>query len=186
MSRLEVPIKGRTLFATGDVLLWIELDLLLKDAVGSWQAQPFRLDTGAEMTTMSAFEAKQLGLPMPRHATRGAVHVQTGLTFRSGYLRFQIVGMDQTEYVVPCLFLGDPDAPPTRRGPRPGRGISFNPFSSWIGSVSRSIKTSRPDRSTESWLWRRDKGGRTGEAPLRSGKHAAAPQAAGALYTMRE
>ena len=113
MSRLEVPIKGRTLRATGDVLLWIELDLLLKDASGSWQAQPFRVDTGAEMSTMSAHEAKLLGLPMPRHATPGAVHVQTGLTFRLGYLRFQIVGMDPTEYVIACLFLGDPNIPPT-------------------------------------------------------------------------
>lgn len=123
MSSLRVPIQDRMLRATRDVLLWIELDLLLKDTSGSWQAQAFRVDTGAEMTTMSAYEAKQLGLPMPLLTTPGAVHVQTGLPFRSGYLRFQIVGMDPTVYVVPCLFLGDPGAPPapTRPATQPRR-----------------------------------------------------------------
>ncbi len=112
MNRLTVPIRGRTLRATGDVLLWIELDLLLKDASGGWIRRRFRVDTGAEMSMMSAYEAKQLGLPMPRQTTSGAVHNQTGLPFRSGLLRFQIVNLDPTIFVVPCLFLGDPDVPP--------------------------------------------------------------------------
>jgi hypothetical protein len=50
---------------------------------------------------------------MPHKAAAGAVHVQTGLEIRSGFLRFQIVGMDQTEYVTPCLSLGDPNTPPS-------------------------------------------------------------------------
>src|SRR5262249_16761495 len=36
---------------------------------------------------------------------------------RSGVLRFQIVGMDQTEYHVPCLFLGDPNSRPSVNAP---------------------------------------------------------------------
>ncbi len=128
MSRLEIPISGRTLYATGDVLLSIELDFLLKDTSGSWQDQPFLVDTGAEMTTMGAYEAKQLGLPMPQHVSPGAVHNQTGLPFRSGYLRFQIVGMDQTVYVVPSLFLGDPDAPPDPARPATWPRKLLQPF----------------------------------------------------------
>jgi hypothetical protein len=47
----------------------------------------------------------------------GVAHTQTGLEVRSGFLRFRIRGMDQTEYVVPTLFLGDPDTPPDARQP---------------------------------------------------------------------
>ena len=35
------------------------------------------------------------------------------LAIRSGILRFRIAGMDQTEYAVGCLFLGDPAARPS-------------------------------------------------------------------------
>src|SRR5437764_656002 len=66
----------------------------------------------SETTTFPAFLAKQLSLAMPQKAAVGAVHIQTGLEIRSGFLRFQIVGMDQTEYVTPCLFLGDPNRRP--------------------------------------------------------------------------
>jgi hypothetical protein len=45
-------------------------------------------------------------------ATPGARHRQTGLEVRSGLLRFRIVGLDATEYVIPCLFLGDPNVAP--------------------------------------------------------------------------
>ena len=31
---------------------------------------------------------------------------------RSGLLRMRVDGMDQTEYVIPCHFRGDPDSPP--------------------------------------------------------------------------
>jgi hypothetical protein len=61
---------------------------------------------------MAAYSAKQLGLPMPRDPTAGIAHTQTGLEIRSGYLRFQLIGMDASEYSAPCFFLGDPDAPP--------------------------------------------------------------------------
>ncbi len=47
---------------------------------------------------------------------------------RSGVLRFRIEGMDQTEYVVPCLFLGDPDAPPALTPPATRPRNLLQPF----------------------------------------------------------
>ena len=67
---------------------------------------------------MPAAEAKRLGLPFPQAALRGIIHHQTGLSIHSGYLRLRVVGMDATEYMIPCYFLGDPNAstpPPTQR-----------------------------------------------------------------------
>jgi len=110
MSRLEVPLLSRKLLATGDVLLRGELTLQLKDRNGVWKRRVFLVDSGSEMTTMSAFEARRLDLPIPQVATRGAVHVQTGLEIRSGYLSVRVRGMDAAEYALPCLFLGDPAA----------------------------------------------------------------------------
>jgi hypothetical protein len=112
MSRLELPLRDRKLWATGDVLLRAELDLLLKDNSGQWRATTFLVDSGAEMTAMPAWLAKQLNLPIPRKAALGAIHRQTGLEIRSGLLRTRIVGLDGTEFSFPCLFLGDPDTPP--------------------------------------------------------------------------
>jgi hypothetical protein len=112
MSRLEVPLQHRMLKATGDVLLWAELDLLLKDGGGRWRPATFLVDSGTEMTTMPARVAKQLDLPLPLQAIRGAVPRQTGLPIRSGRLRARIVGLDGTEFLVPCFFLGDPHTPP--------------------------------------------------------------------------
>lgn len=118
MSRLEVPVRSKVLWATGDRKLWTDLDLRLQDDGGGWHDETFRVDTATDLTTMSAYDAKQLGLLMPRDAAAGIAHTQTGLEIRSGYLRFQIVGMDASEYVTPCFFLADPDTPPT--GP-PGK-----------------------------------------------------------------
>jgi hypothetical protein len=42
MSRLQKPLNDRVLWSTGDLILWAELDLLLKDGLGNWQAQTFR------------------------------------------------------------------------------------------------------------------------------------------------
>jgi hypothetical protein len=112
MSRLVIPVVGQVLTATGDVRLRVEIRLLLKDTAGGFHPQRFRVDTATDITTFPAYEAKRLGLPMPVSATAGAHHTQTGLTIRSGFLRFRVVGMDQTEYPVACLFLGDPDKPP--------------------------------------------------------------------------
>ena len=117
MSRLVTPLKYRTFWATGDVLIRAELDLQLKTNKQTWADLPFLVDSGTEMTTMAAFVAKRMDLPMPQQATRGAVHRQTGLPIRAGYLRVRVVGMDATEYVFPCFFLGDPDVLPDPLAP---------------------------------------------------------------------
>jgi hypothetical protein len=84
-----------------------EIDLLLKDHQGNWHAKTFRVDSASDMTTMPAFDARRLNLPVPINATP-LRHEQTGLEIRSGYLRCQVIGMDQTEYSFPCFVLGDP------------------------------------------------------------------------------
>ena len=109
MSRLEVPLRYRKLKITGDEVVRAELELELKTNSGTWQTVTFLVDSGTEMTTMPAFDAKQLDLPIPIRPVRG-------LTFQSqevrpGLLRARIVGMDATEYVFPCYFLGDPNVP---------------------------------------------------------------------------
>jgi hypothetical protein len=117
MSRLVTPLRHRTLWATGDVLLRGDLELLVKDNKGAWQQVRFRWDSGAEITTMPASDARRLDLPMPQRAAPGVRHAQTGLEVRSGLLRAQIAGMDATEYVFPCFFLGDPGTPVTAYNP---------------------------------------------------------------------
>lgn len=117
MSRLVVPVRGRLLWSTGDIKLWVDLFLLLKDNAGNWRKEQFLVDTGTELTTFPAYEAKRLDLPMPPRAASGAIHAQTGLEIRSGLLRFRIDGLDRTEYTIPCLFLGDPDTPPAPLSP---------------------------------------------------------------------
>ena len=113
MSHLEVPLRDRKLWATGDVLLRAELCLLLKDNAARWRAATFLVDSGTEMTTMPAWLAKQRDLPMPRKVATGAIHKQTGLEIRAGLLGARIIGLDGTEFTFPCFFLGDPDAPPS-------------------------------------------------------------------------
>ena len=92
--------------------LWTDLDLRLRDGGGGWHDKTLRVDTATDLTTMSAYSAKQLGLPMPRDAAAGIAPTQTGLEIRSGYLHFRIAGMDASDYVAPCFFLGDPNTPP--------------------------------------------------------------------------
>ncbi len=117
MSRLIVPLLSKTLVATGDKLLRAELDLLLHDRSGVWKAESFRVDSGAEMSSMPARVAKKLDLPYPAQPVRGLAHGPSGLAVRIGFIRAQVVGMDGTEYVIPCYFLGDPDTPVTPNRP---------------------------------------------------------------------
>lgn len=117
MSRLEIPVKYRTLYATGDILLRVEVDLEVKDGTGTWRRVGFLVDSGTEITTVPAWLARRQNFPMPQAATRLARHVQTGLEMRSGLLRFRVRGMDQTEYALPCLFLGDPAVRPGPNAP---------------------------------------------------------------------
>ena len=98
------------------MLLWAELDVHVKDNAGQWKADTFLVDSGSEMTTMPAWLATRLDLPMPRKATPGAIHRQTGLEIRAGLLRARIVGLAGADFTFPCFFLGDPDTPPTGSG----------------------------------------------------------------------
>lgn len=116
MSRLEQPLNHRILWNSGDLILRAELDFLLKDIHGNWHARTFRVDTASDMTTMPAYDAQKLGLPLPTMPA-AVKHEQTGLEIRSGFIRCQIVGMDQTEYAFPCFFLGDPSVAPDPNAP---------------------------------------------------------------------
>jgi hypothetical protein len=109
MSRLEVPLVSRTLRSTGDVVVRAELVLEIKTDRGTWESVTFLVDPGTEMTTMPVWEAKDRNLPMPRRPVSGLNF--KGLEVRSGLLRARIPGMDPTEYVFPCYFLGDPSLP---------------------------------------------------------------------------
>ncbi len=110
MSRLEVPLQQRTLRATGDTVLWADLVLSLKTSRGAWEELPFRVDSGTEMTTMPAYDAKSLDLPIPRKPESRLVLYSQEV--RSGLLRARVVGLDPTEFVFPCYFVGDPNVPP--------------------------------------------------------------------------
>jgi len=110
MSRLEVPLRYRTLRATGDTVLWADIVLSLKTNRGAWKEIPFRVDSGTEMTTMAAIDATKLDLPIPKKPVSRLILY--GQEVRSGVLRARVVGMDRTEFVFPCYFLGDPNLPP--------------------------------------------------------------------------
>jgi hypothetical protein len=112
MSRLAIPVSYQKLYATGDVKLWVEVTLVLRDGAGNFVNRLFKVDSGTEITTFPAYDVRQLGLPVP--ATPAAVrHEQTGLEVRSGMLVFRIDGMDPTLYAVSCLLLGDPNVRPS-------------------------------------------------------------------------
>jgi hypothetical protein len=114
VSRLEVPLVAEVLWHTQETALRAFLDLELRDSSGNWHVEPFRVDTGADVTQLAAATAKALGLPMPQQGMLVPVTTAAGpavVTLRSGLLRFRIPGMDPVEHVVPCHFLGDPDAP---------------------------------------------------------------------------
>jgi hypothetical protein len=110
MSRLEVPLAYRKLQTTGDIVVHAELTLSIKTDRGAWEPITFLVDSGTEMTTMPAEDAKDQYLPMPKRPVSGLTF--QGLEVRSGLLRVRIPGMDATEYVFPCYFLGDPGLAP--------------------------------------------------------------------------
>src|SRR5215831_10605079 len=111
MARLEVPLLRRLLQTTGDTVLHAELILEVKDNQSKWVPFEFVVDPGTEMTTMPAEEARKRDLPIPKSPVRGLVF--RGQEVRRGLLRARIPGLDATEYVCPCYFLGDPNAPMT-------------------------------------------------------------------------
>jgi hypothetical protein len=116
MSRLAIPVNRTILHSTGDVLLRAHVILALKDSAGKFTDRRFQIDSATDVTTFPAFTARQLGLPIPVNPLR-IRHNPTGLEVRSGLLRFRIDGMDQTEYVVSCYFLGDPNTAPNPATP---------------------------------------------------------------------
>src|SRR5437773_315393 len=105
MSRLEVPLLGKRVWVTGDLLLRAELDLLIRDDNGLLRPETFRVDSGSEMTSMSAARARALKLPMPGNPIFLDIN---GIRreVRPGLIRAQVAGMDGTEHVLPCYFLG--------------------------------------------------------------------------------
>jgi len=116
MSRLEVPLLSKKVWATGDIVLRAELDLLIRDDNGVLRPETFRVDSGTEMTSMAAALAKALDLPMPRNPIVLDIN---GIRreVRPGLIRAQVVGMDGTEHVFPCYFLGSPNATPDPNQP---------------------------------------------------------------------
>src|SRR4051794_29104252 len=78
---------------------------------GIWNEIRFRVDSGTEMTTMPAFEARKLDLPIPMKPVPGPR--RHGQQARSGLLRARVVGLDPTEFVFPCDFLGEPNLQPS-------------------------------------------------------------------------
>jgi hypothetical protein len=111
MSRLEVPLLSKMVWATGDLVLRAELDLLIRDENGIWRPETFRVDSGTEMTSMAAARARALDLPIPQQPVLLDV---SGVRreVRAGLIRVQVVAMDGTERHFPCYFLGSPDATP--------------------------------------------------------------------------
>jgi len=116
MSRLEVPLLSKKVWATGDIVLRAELDLLIRDDNGALRPETFRVDSGTEMTSMAAARATALGLPMPPNPIFLDIN---GIRreVRPGLIRAQVVGMDGTEHVFPCYFLGSPYATPDPNQP---------------------------------------------------------------------
>ena len=71
----------------------------------------FLVDPGTEMTTLPAARAKQLGIPFPKKPVPRLGITGKSAEVRAGLIRARVDGMDPTEYVFPCYFIGDPDAP---------------------------------------------------------------------------
>jgi hypothetical protein len=116
MSRLEVPLLSKRIWATGDLVLRAELELFVRDENGVWKPEVFRVDSGTEMTSMSAARAKALDLPLPMNFIVLNVNGMRR-EVRPGLIRARVAGMDGTEHVFPCYFMGSPDAAPASTQP---------------------------------------------------------------------
>jgi hypothetical protein len=66
-----------------------------------------------------AYDAKSLDLPIPKKPVSNLVLY--GQAVRSGLLRARVVGMDPTEFIFPCYFIG-----PRTFSRRRKRGISWD------------------------------------------------------------
>ena len=103
MSRLEVPLAYRKLQTTGDIVVHAELTLAIKTDRGAWEPITFLVDSGTEMTTMPAEDAKDQYLPIPKRPVSGLTF--QGLEVRSGLLRARIPAMDATSSVQVAAML---------------------------------------------------------------------------------
>jgi hypothetical protein len=65
-SRSPPPILDAPGYARRDTVLWADLVLSLKTNPGTWTNLRLRVDAATEMTTMPAFEAWKLDLPIPK------------------------------------------------------------------------------------------------------------------------
>src|SRR4051812_29249752 len=95
MARLEVPLLGKNVWATGDLVLRAELDLLVQDDRGLFRPETFRVDSGTEMTSMAAARARAIGIPLPQKVTYLEIN---GIRreVRRGSIHAQVAGMDGT------------------------------------------------------------------------------------------
>ena len=73
MPRLEVPLTYRRLRSTGDVVVLAELALAIKTERGNWETVTFLIDSGTEMSTMPAADAKNRGFPSPTGLSQGCI-----------------------------------------------------------------------------------------------------------------
>ena len=71
MSRLEVPLAYSKLQTTGDIVVHAELTLAFKTDRGAREPITFLVDSGTEMTTVPAQDAKDQFLPMPKRPVPG-------------------------------------------------------------------------------------------------------------------
>jgi hypothetical protein len=85
VCRLVVPLLGKTLQATGEIVLRAELHLWVKTNAPAGEQIIFRVDSATEMTTMRAAEAALLDLPLPAKPVPGLRHTQTGLEIQAGF-----------------------------------------------------------------------------------------------------
>jgi len=122
MPRVEVPLLGKKLWATGDILLRAELDLLVRDNNGIWRPETFLIDSGAEVSSMATELARALDLPIPRKAISLNVN-GVRREVRTGLIRVQLAGIGGSEHVFPCYFL---DAPILRSGANPSPASARN------------------------------------------------------------
>ncbi len=110
MSRLERPLLAKALPLMGDIALRAEVTLRIKTNLQSWEPVNFLVDPGTEMTTLPAARSKQLGIPFPQKPVPRLGITGKSAEVRAGFIRARVDGMDPTEYVFPCYFIGDPDA----------------------------------------------------------------------------
>ena len=102
MPRLEIPLLSKKVWATGDVVIRAEMELLIRDDSGVLRPETFRVDSGTEMTSMAAARARALDLPMPQHHVvleiNGVKH-----EIRTGLILLRLLAWT-AEFVFPCYF----------------------------------------------------------------------------------